>query len=521
MRRAFTLLELLIVLAIITTVAGISVVSFQRQMARARFKAGVVEVQIDLRRTRLLAMRTGTPYIFRYAPGSGVYEIAPLDALQEAIYRQNEATDVSGAFDGDAIGGSLTETAFGAESAGLATDAGLYGLAETDAAPSYADDLFSPENVAADLERLGIETGSLLGGAGMLPAFDALSLGDATDASGGAVGLAVDPTTGLAPGLAASTAWRELKAEEKALLGDGGETLAWRVGPDGVVFRKAASGDVVFTFMRISASTPLNLKTRRASGLDRTEAEAVDDALGDGTFESRLTGSLAAPPKLAEDSPFAAPRLDEETDAAFSGGLDELAGSLGLETAAARSGPAASNVWSEPIVFYPNGRVSSAIFGIACVGSIPYYSEIAIRGMTGVARISSISTLPPGSDPAGSALTAEQLFRLSNPYAVATTAAETEKTGSLAAGETGKTGSLAAGNGAPGAASSGLDPLVSTEESDPPAARRSGYRFDVAPSNAAGSATTDALDPPTATGTSAADRPQTESALAPNAGGVL
>ena len=93
MRRAFTLLELLIVLALILVISGISVASFQRMMARSRFKAGVVEIQIDLHKARLLAMQTGTPYIFRYAPGSGVYEIAPLNTLQEAIYRQYDATD--------------------------------------------------------------------------------------------------------------------------------------------------------------------------------------------------------------------------------------------------------------------------------------------------------------------------------------------------------------------------------------------------------------------------------------------
>ncbi|MBR4833791.1 MAG: prepilin-type N-terminal cleavage/methylation domain-containing protein, partial [Thermoguttaceae bacterium] len=273
MRRAFTLLELLIVLAIVTTIAGISVASFQRYLTRSRFKAGVVEVQIDLHRTRLLAMQTGTPYIFRYAPGSGVYEIAPLDALQEAIYRQNDATDLNGAFGDESLVGSLSETALTTDAAAYPTDAGLYGVAGSGATPDYADDLFSPANVAADMERLGLGTGTafgaglgidpttsaiggdLTGSLGTVGAFDAAALGYAADAGagfgdpgfsteGGAVGLAVDPLTGLplASASATETTWRELKPEEKALLDEGGDVLVWRVAPEGVVYRKAASG---------------------------------------------------------------------------------------------------------------------------------------------------------------------------------------------------------------------------------------------------------------------------------------
>ena len=533
MRRAFTLLELLIVLALILVISGISVASFQRMMTRSRFKAGVVEIQIDLHKARLLAMQTGTPYIFRYAPGSGVYEIAPLNALQEAIYRQNESTDLTDAFGGDALGGSLTETAFGTDATALTADAGLYGVANG-APPVYSDDLFSPANVAADMEALGLATASDFGtgfGTGLESGFgtelgsaalDASAFGgdfasgsaalDPTggfgdpgfSTSGGDAAFAIDPLTG-ATTFANATPWRELKPEEKALLADG-TTLAWRVGPDGAIFRKVASGDAIFTFMRISASTPLNLKTRRSTGLDRTEAESTDDALGDGTFESRLTGSLAAPPELDEDSPFAVPRLDDETSAV--GSLDgtlggELAGldsALALDPNAASTSPAASSLWSEPIVFYPNGRVSAAVFGIACVGDVPYYSEIAIRGMTGVARISSISTLSPDADPAASALTQEQLFRLSNPFADVAlnpdgtpVAADGTGIGTGTGGLDGGALDGAAGTpvdeiwnpgaGTDGETSSGLDPGLDALSTGADAAtgteRRSGYRFDV------------------------------------------
>lgn len=568
MRRAFTLLELLIVLALILVISGISVASFQRMMARSRFKAGVVEIQIDLHKARLLAMQTGTPYIFRYAPGSGVYEIAPLNALQEAIYRQNESTDLNDAFGGDALGGSLTETAFGTDATALTTDAGLYGIADGAAPPIYSDDLFSPANVAADMEALGLGTANDFGpGFDSSLGLDAAAFGASTaldptlgtdfastgaafgdpgfSTSGGDATFAIDPLTG-ATTFANATPWRELKPEEKAFLAEG-TTLAWRVGPDGAIFRKAASGDVIFTFMRISASTPLNLKTRRSTGLDRTEAESTDDALGDGTFESRLTGSLSAPPELDEDSPFAVPRLDDETTA--TGVLDgalggELAGfdpTLGLDPNAAPTSPAASSVWSEPIVFYPNGRVSSAVFGIACVGDVPYYSEIAIRGMTGVARISSISTLSPDADPAASALTQEQLFRLSNPFAAATlnpdgTPVAADGTGIGALDGVPSDGSLGSpvdslwnpGAETGGEATSGLDAGFDALSTGADAAtgneRRSGYRFDVPTPDATAlpetSPTAPSSDPFAPTSTSTENAADEENAFPTNAGAI-
>lgn len=555
MRRAFTLLELLIVLALILVISGISVASFQRMMARSRFKAGVVEIQIDLHKTRLLAMKTGTPYVFRCAPGSGVYEIAPLNTLQEAIYRQYDSIDLTDALGGDALGGSLTEAAFGTDATGLATDVGLYGFADGAAAPIYSDDLFSPANVAADMEALGLGTANAFGLDAAFADSALASTLDPTLATGGEFGdpgfstsggdatFAIDPTTG-ATTFGAEIPWRELNPEEKAFLEDG-TTLAWRVAPDGAIFRKAASGDVIFTFMRISASTPLNLKTRRSTGLERTEAESTDDALGDGTFESRLTGSLAAPPELSDDSPFAVPKLDDSAASldSLGGDLAGLDSALTLDPNAAPTSPAASSVWSEPIVFYPNGRVSSAVFGIACVGAVPYYSEIAIRGMTGVARISSISTLSPEADPAASALTQEQLFRLSNPFAAATTSPDgtplaDDGTGTGVLTGVATDGSLGSpvdalwnpGAGTVGEATSGLDAGLDALETGADAAtgteRRSGYRFDVPTPDASTATVPNAFpETPAAPTQNSPSTPGTasdeENAFPTNAGGIL
>ncbi|MBP5622129.1 MAG: hypothetical protein J6X44_08960, partial [Thermoguttaceae bacterium] len=72
-------------------------------------------------------------------------------------------------------------------------------------------------------------------------------------------------------------------------------------------------------------------------------------------------------------------------------------------------------MWSEPLLFFPNGKTSSAVIGFASSGEYSFYSEIALRGMTGVARISGVSSIPADLDPNQTALTQEQLMRLQNP----------------------------------------------------------------------------------------------------------
>ncbi len=410
-RRAFTLLELLLVLALITAISALSVASYRRQYARAQFKSAVVALQIDLNRTRLLAMRTGEAYLFRYVPGSSVYEIAPLRTLQEVIYRANGEIEEES---NDALGGSLTTTP---------------GVTEP---TLYTDDLFSRENILADLAEAGRSTARLgatsvdmtspLGGSLAVPGVDNTAvLGYGTDATlnpyatTGSDAFGVGGQFTLDGGLASSlsegaltTTLRDMNVEERAI-GKSENTIAWRVNRDGLVVRKALAADAIFTFSRISLSTPTNLRSRRPSGASNTEAlsPTTADATESGDFGSRLGGSLTSPPSGS-------------TNDALGGGLNAPAGyeessAFFDASSAAASESAVASVWSEPILFYPNGRTSTAAIGLASIDKYQYYSEVAIRGMTGYARISGISSAPPGSDLNPSALTQEQLFRLSHP----------------------------------------------------------------------------------------------------------
>ncbi|MCF0233954.1 MAG: prepilin-type N-terminal cleavage/methylation domain-containing protein, partial [Thermoguttaceae bacterium] len=433
-RTGFTLLELLIVLAIITTLFGLGYAGFQRQFARSRFKNGVVELQIDLARTRLLAMQTGAPYLFRFAPGTGIYEIAPLNTVQESIYRLNGDFG-TGTTNNGALGGSLS--AIGSNMETELFDGGgieaydVYGDVANSASGVYAgagavgtdptvaglaqinwDDLFSPDVVAADMAAYRSKmaasmqtnmdaTGQVVGGLTGAP-IDYVVAG--TDYAAGAQ-LGDLSALGVAPTLSAlPTTIRELNPREKTLVSP--TLIAWRVNGDGAIFRKVLSGDVVFTFGRISLSTPSNLKDRRETGL--RAGAASDEAAGGGEdFGSRLTGSLTAPPTGSTLSGAARSTTIGE-DVVYGNGFNGV-NVFGAEDATPTS------VWAEPIIFYPNGRASTAVLGLASSNDYEYYSEIALRGMTGVARISSISALPPGVDPTRSALTQEAFFRLMNP----------------------------------------------------------------------------------------------------------
>lgn len=85
----FTFLELLAVLVLILLVAGLAWPVTQRTILRGRIDAAARELQAELYRTRLVAVRAAAPYAFRYQPGTGVYEILPKEVLDREAARVN------------------------------------------------------------------------------------------------------------------------------------------------------------------------------------------------------------------------------------------------------------------------------------------------------------------------------------------------------------------------------------------------------------------------------------------------
>ncbi|MGN0930807.1 MAG: prepilin-type N-terminal cleavage/methylation domain-containing protein [Thermoguttaceae bacterium] len=481
-RNAFTLLELILVLALITVVAAMGVGTYQRQHARSLFKSGVVELQIDLNRTRLLAMRSGQAYFFRFIPGTGIYEIAPLRTLQESIYRGNG--DVSDLY-GDALGGSLSSNAFDDASSYSYDDLGVSDPLGMGGSVS-SDDLFSQENIEADLAEaetsLRVDSSYLSGldntVGGSLSGDPYSGLATSNLSSGGsefALGSQMNALQSM--GTIPTTTIREMNTAEKQI-GGTENTIAWRVNKDGLVVRKEAKGGALFRYARLSESTPTQLRANRPGSASSTGDSSNDLALDDGEdMGSRLGGSLRSIPT-------------ESSSTSLGGGLTAQTSGIGLSGDALEEGetsPVVSSVWSEPILFFPNGRTSTAVLALANVGKYPYYSEIGLRGMTGYARISSITSAPTGMTAGDSVLTQEQYFRLTNPGV--DTSAEGEANAAL--GSNGGASSLSNSSTTESQSSieesaSLLDDSLTSDSGFAPSygstSRRSGYRFDAASS---------------------------------------
>ena len=82
----YTLLELLVVLGLIVLILSIGFPAVHRMFVHGELKAGVRQLQGELYRTRLEAMKSGNPYVFRCEIGTANFEIVPkaiFDQLQQ------------------------------------------------------------------------------------------------------------------------------------------------------------------------------------------------------------------------------------------------------------------------------------------------------------------------------------------------------------------------------------------------------------------------------------------------------
>ncbi len=78
-RAGFTLLELLLVLAVLVTLAALSWPRMMRYVAENSLKQNVETVRRELAATRILAIESGLTYQFRFEPTAQAFVILPLD----------------------------------------------------------------------------------------------------------------------------------------------------------------------------------------------------------------------------------------------------------------------------------------------------------------------------------------------------------------------------------------------------------------------------------------------------------
>ncbi|MBX3443492.1 MAG: prepilin-type N-terminal cleavage/methylation domain-containing protein [Planctomyces sp.] len=78
-RRGFTLLEILLVLAVVAVIIGATWPSLMQYVREEGLRSAVDEVRQDLAGTRLKAIENGLVYQFRYEPGGRNYIVLPYD----------------------------------------------------------------------------------------------------------------------------------------------------------------------------------------------------------------------------------------------------------------------------------------------------------------------------------------------------------------------------------------------------------------------------------------------------------
>jgi len=76
-RRAFTLLELLLVLAIMVVISGVAWMALQRPLARQRLHSAADAVRTEWCQARVDAMKSGHTYAFRYLVHGDRYHLGP------------------------------------------------------------------------------------------------------------------------------------------------------------------------------------------------------------------------------------------------------------------------------------------------------------------------------------------------------------------------------------------------------------------------------------------------------------
>ena len=96
-RSAFTLLELMLVLAIIVAIGAIAIPSFTGVFDRQRLQASAEKIRLELDRARLEAMRTGQAQMFECIPGAGQYSVHPLSQQTDIVNAGEGATVMTAA----------------------------------------------------------------------------------------------------------------------------------------------------------------------------------------------------------------------------------------------------------------------------------------------------------------------------------------------------------------------------------------------------------------------------------------
>lgn len=82
-RKAFTLLELMLVISILVVMAALATPSIQRTFSRQALQKGADRVRVSMGQARVRAIRTGEEHALFYSPRGSWFNVAPFSAFAE------------------------------------------------------------------------------------------------------------------------------------------------------------------------------------------------------------------------------------------------------------------------------------------------------------------------------------------------------------------------------------------------------------------------------------------------------
>ena len=347
---AFTLLELIVVLAIIVVMSSMGIPSLRQTLSRAEFREGTVMLQTELQKTRLLAMKTGVPYVFHFQTGTGIYQILPKEDYIK-IYQQNKKNALG-------TGGTLFSSDNGGENS-------FDGTAPFEEAEPESDnpDNENPTDLSSDFNPSHFNS-------------ENANLSDTTPAGSRFSGSLNAPTN-------ENLTDQNRGAVNSMIQAEGDFDSSGQVRLEGSslpTVTRELPGQVLFDGITISAATP--------SGFNNSYEESGSPME---TGVSRFSGTLGTPSESVNErsSESESPNADS-----IPLGRSETNGNENSSTDGSISSETQSQIkWGEPILFYSNGRTSHAVIHLKNFsGGNFWHSEIALRGLTGAARINYIES---------------------------------------------------------------------------------------------------------------------------------
>ncbi|MDO4559034.1 MAG: prepilin-type N-terminal cleavage/methylation domain-containing protein [Planctomycetia bacterium] len=354
MRAGFTLMEVMVVLAVILLVSGFAWPNLRSMMEQSALRTAARELRAELGKTRLRAIETGTVFEVRYSPGTNQIQILAKPTIPRSIDSDTDSSTSlssglsgsgssrvsSGSFGGSGSSGSISSTGSSRSSSSGSSSSSSSPGSSIGSSSTSSGSSVSSSSSGTSSSGLVTKESDLVFGRGLT-----------LDASGELAAEVVN---------IGSNVWFDDPDYREELSGESSGSTE---------VRSTSVGDTSVT--SIGSASPDGSSKSSSSGSSEDDGDAEEGA----TSSRRGSGSTREVP-LSEQLR----RPVEDWPEALSG--TDSTGSLSTDSGS--SGDFTD--WSRPILFFPNGRTSTTTIRLWTVSN--RYIEVSLRGATGQVTIS-------------------------------------------------------------------------------------------------------------------------------------